>query len=186
MDGKRRRKKDRHAFVGYVGLGGMRGRDSNPNRNVSGSPDHARDFRNEPGKGSIPRFATTETDILSKSRSDLFQVSELVWIVASWRRRYEARVRESIEGGAILEAAAGPDLRAWAGLRREPASLESPLRKPASEDPVCWPPITVLGVGPVVAGTPMSAHDDLRAIAKIERHSPLDGADAGTGPVGGT
>ena len=87
---------------------------------------------------------------------------------------------------AILEAAAGPVLCAWAGLRRELASMEKLLRKPASEDLVCRPPITVPDGGHVVAGTPMSAFDDLRAVEKIERYSPLDGADAGTGPAGGS
>ena len=70
-------------------------------------------------------------------------------------------------------------------MRRELVSLEKLLRKPASEDPVCRPLITVPDGGHV-AGTSMSALDDLGAVAKIERYPPPDGADAGTGPAGGS
>ncbi len=73
--------------------------------------------------------------------------------------RFEARVRELTVGNPMLEAAAGPILRARAALRSELAGLEKLTRDHAGSDPVCRLMMTMPGVGAVVALTVKSAID---------------------------
>jgi len=76
------------------------------------------------------------------------------------RGRFEARIRELVEGNTMLEAAAEPMLRVRASLRQELAGLEKLVRQMAFEDPVCLRLMTMPGVGAVVALTYRSAVDD--------------------------
>ncbi|MDQ3523746.1 MAG: IS110 family transposase [Chloroflexota bacterium] len=74
--------------------------------------------------------------------------------------RFEFRVRELTDGNPMLEAAAGPILRARAALRSELARLEKLTRDHARSDPACRLMMTMPGVGAVVALTVKSAIDD--------------------------
>lgn len=74
--------------------------------------------------------------------------------------RYEERVRELVDGNAMLEAAARPILTVRAALRRELAELEKLLRDLAKTDPVCRQLMTMPGVGAIVALTFKSSIDD--------------------------
>lgn len=74
--------------------------------------------------------------------------------------RFEARVRELVDGNPILERAAAPILRAREELRKELAGLEKLLRDLARTDPDCRLMMTMPGVGAVVALTMRSAVDD--------------------------
>lgn len=76
------------------------------------------------------------------------------------RGRFEARIRELVEGNAMLEATTEPMLRVRSILRHELARLEKLVRHMASEDPVCLRLMTMPGVGAVVALTYRSAVDD--------------------------
>lgn len=76
------------------------------------------------------------------------------------RGRFEHRIRELVEGNAMLETATAPILRARAALRQELASLERLVRQMAQDDPVCLRLMTMPGIGAVVALTYRSAVDD--------------------------
>lgn len=76
------------------------------------------------------------------------------------RGRFEARVRELIEGQAMLETAIGAMLRARLALAAEFAQLHRALLQIARVDPVCRQLMSVPGVGAVVAITFTSAVDD--------------------------
>ena len=73
---------------------------------------------------------------------------------------FEARIRELVDGNAMLEAAVAPVLRARVALREELAFLDKHTRDLASVDPVCRLLMTMPGVGPVVALTVKSAIDN--------------------------
>ena len=98
--------------------------------------------------------------------------------------RYEARVRELIAGNAMLEAAAGPILRARAALRRELAGLEKLVRKLAREDQVCRLLMTMPGIGPVVALTFKSAIDDPGRFRRSKDVGPWVGLTPGRNQSG--
>ncbi len=98
--------------------------------------------------------------------------------------RYEARVRELIAGNAMLEAAAGPILRARAALRRELAGLEKLVRKLAREDQVCRLLMTMPGIGPVVALTFKSAVDDPGRFRRSKDVGPWVGLTPGRNQSG--
>ncbi len=74
--------------------------------------------------------------------------------------RFEARVRELVDGNLMLERTAAPVLRARQELRTELAGLEKLLRDLARTDPDCRLMMTMPGVGAVVALTMRSAVDD--------------------------
>jgi transposase len=76
------------------------------------------------------------------------------------RVRFEARVRELVDGNRMLEQAAAPVLRARDELRKELAGLEKLLRDLAKTDPDCRLMMTMPGVGAIVALTMRSAVDD--------------------------
>lgn len=67
--------------------------------------------------------------------------------------RFEARVRELVDGNLMLERAAAPVLRAREELRKELAGVEKLLRDLAKADPDCRLMMTMPGVGAVVALT---------------------------------
>lgn len=74
--------------------------------------------------------------------------------------RFDARVRELVDGNPMLLAAAEPMLQARADLRRELARLERLLRDLVQADPACRLMMTMPGIGPVVAMTMRAAIDD--------------------------
>ena len=76
------------------------------------------------------------------------------------RGRFDHRIRELVEGNAMLETATAAMLRARASLRQELAYLEKLVRQMAQDDPVCVRLMTMPGVGAVVALTYRSAVDD--------------------------
>jgi len=76
------------------------------------------------------------------------------------RGRFEARIRELVEGNTMLETASAPMLRVRSALRQERAGLEKLVRQLASEDPVCLRLMTMPGIGAVVALTCRSTIDD--------------------------
>lgn len=76
------------------------------------------------------------------------------------RGRFEGRIRELVEGNAMLETATAPMLRARASLRQELAYLEKLVRQMAQDDPICVRLMTMPGVGAVVTLTYQSAVDD--------------------------
>lgn len=78
--------------------------------------------------------------------------------IGKWR--FEARIRELVDGNPLLEAAAAPILRARVALRNELARLEKQLRDLAKADPVCWLMMTMPGIGAIVALTVRSPIDD--------------------------
>ena len=78
--------------------------------------------------------------------------------------RFEDRVRELVDGNAMLEAAANPILTARRALRTELADLEKLSRDRAKSDPVCRQFMTMPdlrpSVGAIVALTVKSAIED--------------------------
>ncbi|MBC7152991.1 MAG: IS110 family transposase [Rhizobium sp.] len=74
--------------------------------------------------------------------------------------RYEARVRELVEGNPMLEAAAKPVLTVRRELRQELVGLDKLLCGHAKTDPVSRLLMTMPGVGAIVALTVKSAIDD--------------------------
>lgn len=74
--------------------------------------------------------------------------------------RFEARVRELVDGNLMLERAAAPVLCAREELRKELAGLEKLVRDLAKSDPDCRLMMTMPGVGAVVALTMRSAVGD--------------------------
>lgn len=91
------------------------------------------------------------------------------------RGRYDMRVRELVEGNAMLEAASAPMLRSRAALRHELANLEREVRGLAKEDPVCRLLMTMPGIGAVVALTFKSAVDDPARFRSSKRVGPWVG-----------
>ena len=76
------------------------------------------------------------------------------------RKGYEERVRELIDGNAMLKKMALPILAARAELRKQLAVFERQVRSMAMKDSVCRRLMTMPGVGPVVALTYKAAVDD--------------------------
>jgi transposase len=74
--------------------------------------------------------------------------------------RFEARIRELVDGQATLEALSGPVLRARASLRSELAHLHKRLLAIARADDVCRLLTSMPGVGAIVALTFRAAVDD--------------------------
>lgn len=89
--------------------------------------------------------------------------------------RFEARIRELADGNALLEAAAGPMLRARAVLRLELAGLERQVRQLAKDDTVCRLLMTMPGIGAVVALTFKSAVDDPARFTSSKKVGPWVG-----------
>jgi transposase len=76
------------------------------------------------------------------------------------RGRFEARIRDLIEGQTMLETVVGSMLTARAALQAEFARLHRALLVLVRADPVCRQLMTVPGVGAVVAITFKSGIDD--------------------------
>lgn len=91
------------------------------------------------------------------------------------RGRYDMRVRELVEGNAMLEAATVPMLKSRAALRSELANLEREVRGLAKDDPVCRLLMTMPGIGAVVALTFKSAVDDPARFKSSKRVGPWVG-----------
>ena len=91
------------------------------------------------------------------------------------RGRYDIRVRELVEGNAMLEAATAPMLRSRAARRHELANLEREVRGLAKEDPICRLLMTMPGIGAVVALTFKSAVDDPTRFRSSKRVGPWVG-----------
>lgn len=73
--------------------------------------------------------------------------------------RWEARVRDCLEGHAALLAVFEPLLTARRALREQLARLDARVRDTVRTDPVCRRPMTAPGVGPMVALTIRAAVD---------------------------
>lgn len=73
---------------------------------------------------------------------------------------FESRVRELIDGNALIQVSMEIMLRARVALRTELARLDRLARDIAREDPVCRLMMTMPGIGAVVALTVQSAIDD--------------------------
>lgn len=76
------------------------------------------------------------------------------------RGRFEARIRDLIEGHDMLATVIGPMLKARAALWDEFSRLHREMLKIARVDPVCHRLMTVPGVGALVALSYRSAVDD--------------------------
>lgn len=76
------------------------------------------------------------------------------------RGRFEARIRELIDGQAMLEAVIGSMLTARAALQQEFARLHRTMLALVRADPVCRQLMSVPGVGAIVAITFKSGVDD--------------------------
>jgi transposase len=76
------------------------------------------------------------------------------------RGRFEARIRDLVEGQAMLETVVGSMLAARAALQAEFARLHRALLALVRADPVCRQLMSVPGVGAVVAITFKSGVDD--------------------------
>lgn len=76
------------------------------------------------------------------------------------RGRFEARIRDLVEGQAVLETVIGSMLAVRAALQAEFARLHRALLALVREDPVCQQLMSVPGVGAVVAMTFRSGVDD--------------------------
>ena len=76
------------------------------------------------------------------------------------RGRFEARIRDLVEGQAMLETVIGSMLAARAALQAEFARLHRTLLALVRHDPVCRQLMSVPGVGAVVAITFRSGVDD--------------------------
>ena len=84
---------------------------------------------------------------------------------------------------AMLETATAPMLRARASLRQELAYLEKLVRQMAQDDPICVRPMTMPGVGAVVALTYQSAGRRPCSIHLVEERWPVGRPDAVAQPV---
>jgi transposase len=82
------------------------------------------------------------------------------------RGRFEARIRELIEGHDMLETVIGAMLQARAALWNEFTRLHRAMLKIARADPVCRQLMSAPGVGALVAVTYRSAIDDPARFAK--------------------
>lgn len=76
------------------------------------------------------------------------------------RGRFEARIRDLVEGQTMLETVIGSMLAARAALQTEFARLHRALLAIVRDDPVCRQLMSVPGVGAVVAMTFRSGVDD--------------------------
>ena len=76
------------------------------------------------------------------------------------RGRFDARIRELVEGQAMLEAVIGSMLTARAALQQEFARLHRTMLALVRADPVCRQLMSVPGVGAIVAITFKSGVDD--------------------------
>jgi len=85
------------------------------------------------------------------------------------RGRFEARVRDLVEGPTMLATVVGSMLAARAALQAEFARLHRALLALVRADPVCRQLMSVPGVGAVVAITFKSGVDDPRALPTIAR-----------------
>ena len=91
------------------------------------------------------------------------------------RGQFDSRIRELVDGNAMLQAAAGPMLRARASLRQELAGLERQVRLLAKDDAVCRLLMTMPGIGAVVALTFRSAVDDPARFSSSKKVGPWVG-----------
>jgi len=91
------------------------------------------------------------------------------------RGQFEARIRELAEGNVMLQAAAGPMLRARAGLRKELPGLEEQVRQLAKDDPACGLLMSMPGIGALVALTFKSAVDDPARFTSSKKVGPWAG-----------
>jgi len=89
--------------------------------------------------------------------------------------RFEARIRELVDGNSTLDAVVEPMLRARASLRRELAGLERTVRSLAQDDPTCRLLMTMPAVGAVVALTFKSAVDDPGRFTSSKKVGPWVG-----------
>jgi len=76
------------------------------------------------------------------------------------RGRFEARIRELVDGHTMLETVIGSMLSARTALQQEFASLHRTMLTLVRADPVCRQLMTVPGVGAIVAITFKSGVDD--------------------------
>jgi transposase len=81
------------------------------------------------------------------------------------RGRFEARIRDLVEGHTMLETVIGSMLAARASLQTEFTRLHRALLALVRADPVCRQLMSVPGVGAVVAITFKSGIDDPAASA---------------------
>lgn len=94
------------------------------------------------------------------------------------RGRFEARVRELIDGNRMMELVIGALLTARARLLEELSRLDREVRETARRDAVCRLLMTIPGVGPVVSLSFRAAVDDPRRF----RSSKLVGVHFGLTP----
>lgn len=88
------------------------------------------------------------------------------------RGRFEARIRDLIEGQTMLETVVGSMLTARAALQAEFARLHRALLALVRADPVCRQLMSVPGVGAVVAITFKSGVDDPRRFRRSRDVGP--------------
>ena len=91
------------------------------------------------------------------------------------RGRFAPRIRELVDGNAMLQAASEPMLRARSSLRHELAGLERHVRLLAKDDAVCRLLMTMPGIGAVVALTFRSAVDDPARFSSSKKVGPWVG-----------
>lgn len=91
------------------------------------------------------------------------------------RGRFEARIRELVDGNPMLETATAPMLRARASLQQKLAGLVKRVRQLAGDDPVCRRLMTMPGIGAVLALTFRSAVDDPARFQSSKRVGPWVG-----------
>jgi len=88
---------------------------------------------------------------------------------------YDMRVRELVEGNAMLLAATTPMLKSRAALRLEIANLKPAVCGLAKDDPICRLLMAMPGIGAVVALTFKSAVDDPSRFSSSKRVGPWVG-----------
>jgi transposase len=115
-------------------------------------------------------------DLESDLRGTLRNFGLKVGVVSS--HRFEARIRELVEGFPRLAAIVAPVLIVRQTLRDQFAALHKMLLGQVREDPVCRRLMTAPGVGPVVALTYRATVDQPQRF----RHSKAVGAHAGLTP----
>ena len=91
------------------------------------------------------------------------------------RGRFHIRIRELLDGNALLLAATEPMLAARAALLQEMAGLDRLVRTLAGDDPVCRLLMSMPGIGAVVALTFKSAIDDPTRFRSSKRVGPWVG-----------
>jgi transposase len=112
--------------------------------------------------GTVDSFQGSETDlvILSLVRNNPLVGIRAVGLASMLCDRWDAAVREAIEGHSSLPFIIEPLLIARAALRDQVAIIDKRVRDVAKNDHVCRRLMTVPGVGPIVALTYRAAVDD--------------------------